>query len=244
MHSPTGILAIETSNPSAGGSEGSGAGVCLGRLSCEGGVVTLLGMEAIRSEARHDDALMPSIASLMERCGMSPADLALVAVSIGPGGYTSVRIGVTVAKVICEATRAWCVGVPTAEAVYAGVDERVRASERVTVCLAWKRESVWCARAEAGGRLGEGRIVGLDEVVQGGRGECLVAEDRLAEMLRERGLLDGGVRVVRPVFSAVQVMVLGARMGMSGGCVDPAALAPMYPREPEAVTKWRQRPRG
>lgn len=244
MHSPTGILAIETSNPSASGTAGSGAGVCLGRFSCEGGGVTLLGMEAIRSEARHDDALMPSIARLMERCGVSPADLAMVAVSIGPGGYTSVRIGVTVAKMICEATGAWCVGVPTAEAVFAGVAEEVRACERVTVCLAWKRESVWCARAEAGGRLGEGRIVGLDEVVQGGRGACLVAEERLAEMLRERGLLRDGVRVVHPVFSAAQVMALGVRMGMSGGCVDPAELAPMYPREPEAVTKWRQRPRG
>ncbi len=45
-----------------------------------------------------------------------------------------------------------------------------------------------------------------------------------------------GIAIVPPVFDPVAC--LEAAEGITP--VDPAALAPLYPREPEAVTKWKK----
>ena len=106
MHADSLTLAIEASNPSCT------AGVAIG--SRTGG---LLGVEAVAAgDGRHDD-LMSAIDRLAKRAGVGPRDIGRVAVSIGPGGYTALRIAVAAAKMMCEALRASCVAIPTARVV-------------------------------------------------------------------------------------------------------------------------------
>lgn len=59
------------------------------------------------AERNHSIQLMPAIRDLLREYGFRPADLQAIAVGVGPGSYTGVRIGVTVAK-----TMAWSLGVP------------------------------------------------------------------------------------------------------------------------------------
>lgn len=60
-----------------------------------------------RSERNHSIRLMPEVDSLLAEAGIAPADLAGIAVGHGPGSYTGIRIGVTVAKMM-----AWALNVP------------------------------------------------------------------------------------------------------------------------------------
>ncbi|QED46377.1 tRNA (adenosine(37)-N6)-threonylcarbamoyltransferase complex dimerization subunit type 1 TsaB [Cytobacillus dafuensis] len=55
----------------------------------------------------HSVRVMPAIESLMNDCDMKPADLEKIVVAKGPGSYTGVRIGVTIAK-----TLAWTLNIP------------------------------------------------------------------------------------------------------------------------------------
>ena len=41
---------------------------------------------------------MPTVEALMKECGVSPSELSKIVVAKGPGSYTGVRIGVTIAK--------------------------------------------------------------------------------------------------------------------------------------------------
>ncbi|TYS12772.1 tRNA (adenosine(37)-N6)-threonylcarbamoyltransferase complex dimerization subunit type 1 TsaB [Rossellomorea vietnamensis] len=50
---------------------------------------------------------MPAVEMLMKECGIAPADLDKIVVANGPGSYTGVRIGVTIAK-----TMAWSLNIP------------------------------------------------------------------------------------------------------------------------------------
>ncbi len=55
----------------------------------------------------HSVRVMPAIEILMKDCDITPADLTKIVVAKGPGSYTGVRIGVTIAK-----TLAWTLNIP------------------------------------------------------------------------------------------------------------------------------------
>jgi tRNA threonylcarbamoyladenosine biosynthesis protein TsaB len=57
----------------------------------------------------HSVRAMPAIEQLMKDCDVKPADLDLIVAGKGPGSYTGVRIGVTLAK-----TLAWSLNKPLA----------------------------------------------------------------------------------------------------------------------------------
>lgn len=234
-------LAIEVSNPSSGGEGGGRAGcgpsVALALVAGDGGI-THLGSEAVRSASRHDDDLVPAMDRLVRRHGFRAADLRRVAVSIGPGGFTGLRVAVAAAKMICEATGARAYAVPTARALIRRVDPVARAGREVRILLAWKRDDAWMERYGVDGGMvptGPGGLVRVDGLGLGG-GEVVVCDEAFERVLRERGVMPESVVVVRPCFDAAAVLEASAEVE----AVDPLALAPLYPREPEAVTKWRE----
>jgi tRNA threonylcarbamoyladenosine biosynthesis protein TsaB len=51
----------------------------------------------------HAERLLPMIAEVMERAGMAFADLDRIAVTLGPGGFTGVRVGIAAARALALA---------------------------------------------------------------------------------------------------------------------------------------------
>jgi tRNA threonylcarbamoyladenosine biosynthesis protein TsaB len=76
-------------------------------------------LSAARVESRHGQAevLLPIVDSAMRKAGLAPAALDLVAVSVGPGSFTGIRVGLAAARGIALATDARMVGVSCFEAV-------------------------------------------------------------------------------------------------------------------------------
>ena len=74
----------------------------------------------IQTGNTHSERLMPQIENLFALGNVSPADLQAVAVSIGPGSFTGLRIGLTSAKTLAYAWNKPIVGVPTLEALAYG----------------------------------------------------------------------------------------------------------------------------
>ncbi len=59
--------------------------------------------------------LIPAIESLLSATDLVPADIELVAVSVGPGSFTGLRVGLTIAKTWCHITGAALVAVDVFE---------------------------------------------------------------------------------------------------------------------------------
>jgi tRNA threonylcarbamoyladenosine biosynthesis protein TsaB len=79
--------------------------------------------EALRGERRLDEArrhardLAPAVAELLAERGWRPRDLDAVAVGLGPGSYTGLRVGVMSAKALAYAVGCALLGVETFAAV-------------------------------------------------------------------------------------------------------------------------------
>jgi tRNA threonylcarbamoyladenosine biosynthesis protein TsaB len=65
------------------------------------------------SDRNHSVEVMPTLVCMLDRQGLDAKDLSAVAVSIGPGSFTGLRIGVSVAKGLAQAQNIPVFGVPT-----------------------------------------------------------------------------------------------------------------------------------
>jgi tRNA threonylcarbamoyladenosine biosynthesis protein TsaB len=65
---------------------------------------------------RSAESLAPTIAQLLHRAAWQPPQVDLVAVSVGPGSFTGLRVGVTTAKAFAYAVEAEIIAVPTLDA--------------------------------------------------------------------------------------------------------------------------------
>ena len=223
------ILAIETSQRKGGVALRDSAGN--------------LHIEPLRADKRHDDDLMPAVERLMERAGLRPGELEAVGVSVGPGGFTGLRIAVSAAKVIALTRDLAVVQVPSALVAAESLEAPAVAGGPVLVALASKRGSVWAARVLRRDRVWT--ILGRPELVSGDEVPledvtALVGDRHLPQSLRARAEA-ANVPVIEPRFDPAQCLVVCERLLAAGQTVDPRILSPLYPRPPEAVSLWEKR---
>lgn len=91
--------------------------VCSVSVSVDGKLLAELSAE---ENNVHASALTVCIDRLLASLTLTYADLTAVAVSMGPGSYTGLRIGVSTAKGLCYALDIPLIGVNTLESMYAG----------------------------------------------------------------------------------------------------------------------------
>lgn len=246
-------LALEAGNPSVPLPAISGA--CVGTLvpgsleHCE----VLATAELVRVERQRDD-LLPCIDRALRAAGVGPERIEAVAVSVGPGGFTSIRQAIAAgAMLACAATArrgqpVACIAVPSVLSAWCGWRAAAAKPAARGVCgvaLASKSDSIYAAvfagrqpqdalRAAGGARIV--RAAEADEWVQGIADGELVADGHLPDgFVRAAERFE--VRVVAPAQSPSSCLIAAALCPTCG----PDELTAIYGREPEAVTLWRQR---
>jgi tRNA threonylcarbamoyladenosine biosynthesis protein TsaB len=93
------LLAIDTSTKSVG-------------LALYDGV-RVVGETLWRSEGYHTVELAPALKKLLQLCHVEPMQLKVLAVALGPGSFTGLRIGLSLAKGMTQALDLPIIGVPT-----------------------------------------------------------------------------------------------------------------------------------
>src|SRR2546428_7612760 len=98
--------------------------------------VAMLEDDRLLAEASYDakgsraGLLLPTVDNVLRRAGVATKDLDAVAVSIGPGSFTGLRVGLATAKGLALGTGAAVVGVSTLEALAAGYEP----AAEITIC--------------------------------------------------------------------------------------------------------------
>ena len=225
------VLAIEISNPSAWSPQVPVMpGVAIGVRRPDG--PSLIAAAPIDPQRVHDDELMPVIDRLLAAHHFAAHDLSAIAVSVGPGGFTATRIAVTTAKLIAYATGATCIPVPSAAVAAHAVTD---SPGNILVLLATKNQSVHATVfSPSGEQLGTSIVCEASELSLDGI-HTIIADRFAPATLLER-LEHRGIHALPPCFSPAALLAIHTRYP----ACSPHELEPIYPREPEAVTKWRE----
>jgi tRNA threonylcarbamoyladenosine biosynthesis protein TsaB len=184
----------------------------------------------------HARELLPAVADAMERAGVGFGDLEAVAVGIGPGTFTGLRIGIATARALATANDLALRPVSSLAALAAGMARHDPRAALLPVIDA-RRGEVFAALYEPDGRRLWGPLAEAPEEVAervgAGSRTVLAAGDG---SVRFRGVLEAAGIGVLPdespshVVSALEVCRLAA--DVPG--VPPQAVLPDYVRAPDA----------
>ena len=182
---------------------------------------TVLASDAWSAGHRHGDELLPRLVKLASRVDRDLDTTALVAVGVGPGSFTGLRVGMSVAKGIALATGCRVIGLPSLGAWLAAEADAAAAIGR-----AGSQEAYLQLRGER-----EPRVVGHDALPGGVHEAPVVAPTDLAVSL--------SLARARPPFGAAAALaVQAARVASASSGDDLERLEPRYlqmPRGTETV---------
>lgn len=215
--------------------------VCLaavGELDETGGVVRLLASRAPVDARRHGELLAPLIGEVLAEVGARPAELGGIVVGLGPGPFTSLRVGVVTAASLGDVLGVRAVGVCTLDAIAGAVPAGSPEAAGLLVATDARRREVYWARYAGGVRVA-GPSVERPAVLA----EQLKAEQLKAEQLGEQPAVAGSGAVLYPELGRPLDGVRFPdplallRLGVTALLADeaPGPLVPLYLRRPDAV---------
>ena len=184
----------------------------------------------------HSARVLPAIHALMELVGASLADVGGYAVSVGPGSFTGLRVGVATVKGLAFGDAVPVAAVSTLQALASSAHS---SDLPVLACLDARRSEVYAAAWSAGREVvvPEG-VYGAATLAERLPGPCLLVGCAGEERVLEGLAAQLPVTLAHPQpLRAWWVGVLGARLLAAGEGVSPSALAPRYVRRAEAEVR-------
>ena len=104
---------------------------------------TVLGAESDTAMHGQAEKLLPMVDSVMRRAGLPASALDNIGVTVGPGSFTGIRIGLAAARGIAHATGAPVIGVTGFEAVAAGLAGSSLGAGFILIALESRREDLY-----------------------------------------------------------------------------------------------------
>jgi tRNA threonylcarbamoyladenosine biosynthesis protein TsaB len=109
-----------------------------------------------QSPLHHTEHLAPALAGLLERVGVGIDSVKALGVAIGPGSFTSLRVGLAFVKGLALARHLPLIGVPTLDIVAASVPFSTRKLAAVVQAGRGRLAVGWYIPAEGGGWQSDG----------------------------------------------------------------------------------------
>lgn len=219
------LLAVDTSTAQVGLAVYDGAQV--------------IAEHAWRSSQRHTVELAPAVADLLARSGLTMDGIRALGVALGPGSFTSLRVGLSLAKGLALARHLPLVGISTLDILAAGQPATrlpllaALQAGRGRLAVGWYKSSKrgWQAKGPA-------RVVSLEELMREIQSPAIVCGEFTAE---ERQRLAGdrlNIRLASPAQSVRRPAILAELAWVrwqNGDVDDDASLAPIYLHTAEPV---------
>lgn len=186
---------------------------------------------AWRSGQRHTVELAPAIFELLRRCGLTMEDIHALGVALGPGSFTSLRVGLSLIKGLALSRGLPLIGIPTLNILAAA-----QVSSRLPLVVAiqagrGRLAAGWYKSSKKGWQAkGSARVITLAALAEEANSPIMVCGELTAEERRTLAT-NPEIHLVSPAQSVRRPAVLAelawARW-QAGSVDDQATLAPIY----------------
>jgi tRNA threonylcarbamoyladenosine biosynthesis protein TsaB len=197
-------------------------------LADEQGIVREERLEAQRRNARD---LVPTIGRLLAEAGQKARDLAEIVVGLGPGSYTSLRVGLMTAKTLAYVVGCPLIGVPTMPILAHQAPE-----PRVDVVVDAQKDQIYAQSFEHAQPLDELRIVTVADWLAQRDPSVLVTGPGLSKIAAAQ-LRRTPEMAWQP--TATSLLAIGTTLPPT----DPFTLVPIYLRPSAAEQQWETKGR-
>ena len=193
---------------------------------------------------RHGRQLLPVIAALLGAARITPRELDAVAVGLGPGSYTGLRVGLTAAKTLAFALGKPLIGIDSFEAVARNAPSAARTIHVVGDAQRGDLYVEEFARADPDQppvRLGPIRLAAVAAWATTPPADTWVLGPALDRLRIDwpAQVHVGTVAQGHPATAAL--LALGIDAARAGRFVDPATIEPAYIRRSAAEDQWDRR---
>lgn len=227
------ILAIETAT-------------MLGGIAITDDSTGLIAEIRLNVQSTHSERLMTGVDYILNQSGLTISDIDFFALSIGPGSFTGLRIGLSTIKGLSHATGKPIVSVPTLEAlawnfpyckypVCTMLD--ARKEEVYAALFQWDKEGFIRLVNEVSVKISNLvetiRLFVDKKIIFTGEGS-LFYKDKIIECLGDKAIFAPPEKIVP---SPANVAYIGIKKALRGEFSGPIDLAPFYIRKSEAEIK-------
>jgi len=215
------VLAIESATSCVGCAVGTADGVIASTYSARG--------------RRHAESLAPQVRFVMAQAGVEFVDIDHVAVDIGPGLYTGLRVGITTARAMAHMLDVSMVPVTSLEAIA----HANRAGGDMVVAIDARRGEVFHAAFTVGT---DGELIGSESAVGAAASVNYDAGSRVVgdgALVHADEFMGAGHRVDRDATALpLPDAILSLAVSRLERAVPSDQIHPLYLRRPDAVAKW------
>lgn len=197
----------------------------------------VLGEITTSVKKNHSVRLMPSIDKLCLECNVKPKEIEKIVVANGPGSYTGVRIGVTVAKSL-----SWALSIPvTAISSLEVLAANIKEDKYIVPIFDARRGQVYTSLFKNKINIKDDRIVMLEEWLKElselNEEIIFVGSDAFLHEELIRAKLEKNAIFAESTLHNPRASEL-AFLGKDRECVDTHKLVPNYIRLAEAEANW------
>ncbi len=219
-----------------------------GRVGCAlAGNEGVLASTEVTGDRRHAETLAPAIEFTCAQAGVGLDELAAVAVDVGPGLFTGLRVGVATAKALAGALRIPMIGLSSLDLLAFPARFSARRIGAVVDARRGEVFSAWYRQVPGGvQRIREPQLCSPEDLCSellAVAEECLLVGDGA---VRYRGRLAEvdhveveGHGSAHPATAAL--VELAHALAMREEWVQPEQIAPLYLRPPDAQINWSTR---
>jgi tRNA threonylcarbamoyladenosine biosynthesis protein TsaB len=199
----------------------------------------IIGETIWQTHSHHTVEVAPALGELFNRCAIRPMDLEGIGVALGPGSFTSLRIGLAIAKGLAMAVHIPIIGIPTLNILAAALPlselplAAVLQAGRNRLAVGWYQ-----AGKHGWESAGEPQVITVDDLYEKIQtptllcGELTPAERQTLGRKRKTILLSSpAMSLRRPSFLAE----LAWKRLKSGKVDEVISLAPIYLHTAEAI---------
>lgn len=177
----------------------------------------------------HAEVLMDVIGEALNAASLTFAEIGAVAVAVGPGSFTGIRVGVSVARGLSLALKVPAAGVSTLEALAFEAREKFGA-KRVLAAIDGGRDGIYSSFYDDFGKVDYApAVLDLETVVELASSVAAVtgsAAGRIIDAAKQKGLMAGPTGATADIASYAKLAIAN---GFSG-----EKPRPLYLRAPDA----------